>query len=259
MQKVSSKRWILTILLAILAILAVLAYWWVNRPKSDPAQSALATADQVTKLGNYEQALADYTRVIQSGKDLARAYEGRGNVYTLTRHFDEALQDYTTSLSYERSAQVLTERCNVYRVLSDNKRAMEDCTAAVQLDPNNVDTHISLAALYLQEKDLSSARSEVDKAMKIDPKSDKAYYMLSQIETQAGELDKAIAALTQCITLDPTNPTYYWDRGFIYLGTGKPDLARTDMEAVLKYGNPEKDGNLLLQAGSTLHAMGVNP
>ncbi len=260
MQNIHAKRGVFIIVLAIIAIASGIIYWRLTPgTSSDPNLSLLATADQLTLAGNYDQALADYTRAIQSGKDLARAYEGRGNVYTLTRHFNEAVQDYTTSLSYQSSAQTLTERCNAYRVLSNYAKAKADCSEAVQIDPNNLDAHIALSALYLEENDLTNARSEFNQAIQIDPKSDKAYYILSQIETQAGNLDKAVAALTECIKLNPNNPNYYWDRGFIYLGTGKPELAKSDMESVLKYGNPEIDGNLMLQAGSTLRAMGVNP
>jgi tetratricopeptide (TPR) repeat protein len=226
---------------------------------TEDVQNILATADVYLENGQYREALNAYNRAIQTGKNLGEAYARRGNYYANTRHYDQAVADYTMSLSYEKNSEVYASRCNSYRMLAKINEALSDCNKAIETDPNNVDAYIALAALNLQEQNLTQARDEVGKALKIDPTSAKAYYVLAQVEIADNHGDRAVEDLTKCIELDPTNPIYYWDRGYIYYSSGKIDEMKSDMQMILKVGNPNKDGELLLRAGNMLRAVGENP
>jgi len=221
--------------------------------------SVLSTAQKYIQDGQYEQALMVYNQQIQSGKNLDVAYAERGDYYTLTRNFDLALSDYTTSLGIKKSAVVLIDRCNVYQLLSEYDRAITDCTEAAKLDPMQADADIVLSLIYVDQNQLDQARTSINLALQIDPQSAKAYYVLSQIEINSKNLDKAVDDLTKALQIDPTNVTYFWQRGFLYLSLAKIDAAKADMNSVLKYGNPNVDGQVMQQAGSELRALGENP
>ena len=61
--------------------------------------------------------------------------------------------------------------------------------------------------------------------------------------------------LTKGIEISPTQPKYYWERGFLYYVAGQVTKAKEDMQKVLDNGNPETDGELLLNAGSLLKSL----
>jgi tetratricopeptide (TPR) repeat protein len=215
--------------------------------------------DQLLESGQYTKAITSFNSVIAEGGDLARAYAGRGNAYLGLRHFDDAISDYSFSLKYARSADVLAARCNVYRVLAKNELAKSDCEAAVALDPLNVDSHVAFGLLYLDMGNYAKARQEEEMALHIDPGSINAYYALSQVEMDQGQVNLTLNALSKCIELDPKNARWYWERGFIYFSQGQIDLAGKDMQAVLKYGRLDVDGERMLQAGTILRELGKSP
>lgn len=158
-----------------------------------------------------------------------------------------------------RTADVLASRCNALRLLAKPAEAMNDCKEAASLDPNNLDAHLALAMLYLEQSNRDGARTEVSAARDIDPQSAKTQYVLAQIELAAGNYEAASAALTECIGLEPAEPRCYWDRGFIYYSLGKVEEAKQDMRAILEYGDPETDGELMFNAGKLLRTLGEEP
>ncbi len=233
-------------------------------PISEPTEPP-PTVDHVGK-GNellqarrYEQAVDTYSEAIEAGHDLARAHAGRGKAYAGLRRFREALEDYNASLRYERTADVLASRCNALRLLAKPAEAMNDCQEATSLDPNSIEAHLAFAMLYLEQNNHSKARAEVNAAKKIDQESVEAQYVLAQIEMTEGNYEAAVNALSKCIELDPSQPRYYWDRGFIYYSLGKIEQAETDMRAVLEYGDPETDSELMFNAGKLLRSLGEDP
>lgn len=233
-------------------------------PLSEPTDSTPTVdyegkGNELLQARRYEQALHAYDDAIAAGEDLAGAYAGRGRAYAALRRFREAVEDYDASLKYDRTADVLASRCNALRLLARPAEAMEDCEEAISLDSDNVDAHLASALLWLEQNDLNKARAEVGAAEEINPKSAEAQYALAQIEVAAGEYEAAATALSECIELDPSQPRYYWDRGFIHYSLGRFEEAKADMRAVLEYGDPETDGELMFNAGKLLRSLGEEP
>ncbi len=227
-------------------------------PIGEPT-SFLDEGDQLLRFRRYEQAITVYDQAIESSDDLARAYAGRGHAYVGLRRFGKAVSDYTTSLEYNRMPVVLASRCNAYRMLAKFTLAMDDCNEAIELDPNNAETHVALTMLFLEQGNTNQARAEINTARQLDPEYVNAQYVLAQVESAEGHLAAAAIALSKCIEMDQSQPAYYWERGFIYYSLGKIDQAKEDMRSVLRYGVPEVDGELLFNAGKMLRSLGESP
>jgi tetratricopeptide (TPR) repeat protein len=263
--KLFRKPWI--VIVAATTVVAVLLFLlqfsrfyipWVGQLFSNPGAN-LVEGNRLLESGQYPQAITVFNSAILDGYDLANAYAGRGDAYRNLRRFDEAIDDYTTSLKYVRSATVLAARCSVYTALAQFDLSRSDCEAAISLDAQNVDARIASGLLYLELGDSVRAYEEVETAIQIDPRSVNAHFALSQIETSRGDLNMAVTAVSKCIELDPKNARWYWERGYLYFLMGQTDLSGADMQAVLKYGKPDVDGELLLRAGTMLHQLGVSP
>lgn len=224
-----------------------------------PVVDSVGQGDNLLQARRYEQAISAYDGAIEAGDDLGRAYAGRGKAYAALRRFRAAVEDYDASLKYDRTADVLASRCNALRLLAKPAEAINDCEEATRLDPDNTDAHLASAMLYLEQNDLEKARAEVTVASELDPKSVQSQYVLAQIEVTEGNYEAASAALSECIALDPAQPRCYWDRGFIYYSLGRIEEAKADMRAVLEYGDPETDGELMFNAGKLLRTLGEEP
>jgi tetratricopeptide (TPR) repeat protein len=224
-----------------------------------PIHGPVETGNQLVSEGKLEEAFAQYNTAILNNTDLAAAYKGRGNVFTQWRRFSEAANDFTTSLNYNKTAEVLVSRCNAHRMLAKPEAALKDCNEAIELNPELDDAYLALAMLRLDQGDTAEAEKMVNIALDINPHSANTYHMLSQIRLIDGDMDGAIESLTKSIEIDPNQPQYYWDRGFTYYMTGDIDLAKEDMRQLLEVGLPERDGELLLRAGTLLTSFGETP
>lgn len=257
-------------LLGITAIVVVIGYALTRLPslqgggaarENTPVatQGAVDRGNQLASEGKLEEAFAQYNTAIQNNTDLAAAYSGRGNIFTQWRRFAEAANDYTTALQYNKTAEVLINRCNANRMLAKPEAARQDCSEAIQLNPEMADAHLALAMLNLDQGNTAEAETAVQTALEINPDSATTYHVLSQIKLIEGDMEGAIEALTKSIEIDPNQPQYYWDRGFTYYMTGQIEPAKEDMRQLLEIGNPERDGELLLRAGTLLTSFGETP
>ena len=238
---------------------ALTALPWFRAQSQNSSTADLDKGDLLIESGQYSQAVDVFSHAISQDGDLAKAYAGRGNGYLGLRRFDAAIADFTISLKYARSANVLSARCNAYRIVKKYEMAQSDCEAAIALDPKNSESHIELGVLFLDLGRYAQARNEIEAALQIDPSSAKAYYALSQLELEQGHSSLALAALSKCIVLEPMKARWYWERGVIYFSQGEIDLTGKDMQAVLKYGNPDIDGELMLEAGTIMREIGKSP
>jgi tetratricopeptide (TPR) repeat protein len=224
-----------------------------------PTQGAVETGNQLASEGKLEEAFAQYNNAIQNNTDLAAAYSGRGNIFTQWRRFAEAANDYTASLQYNQSAEVLISRCTANRMLAKPEAAEADCNEAIELNPELGEAYLALAMLKLDQGNSTEAEEAVQAALEINPESATTYHVLFQIHLINGALDEAIETISTSIELDPSQPQYYWDRGFTYYMTGQIEPAKEDMRQLLEVGNPERDGELLLKAGTLLSSFGETP
>jgi tetratricopeptide (TPR) repeat protein len=248
----------LVILIGAFLILYYIILPAFNLRPGSPGQD-VELPSEIQSSSDLEKSLAEYTAAIDRGDGSASTYSGRGAILMQLRQFRDAIDDFTKSLEYELDADVLSSRCNAYRLTANFNSAREDCKTALNLDENNVQAHIAYAMLLVEEGQFAGAREQAEAAIELKPDSSEALFALSQVEMADGDPKAALDALSKCIEVDITDPTCYWHRGFLYSSLGQIDQAIEDMKAVLKYGDPEIHGQLMLEAGTVLRQYGVDP
>jgi tetratricopeptide (TPR) repeat protein len=75
----------------------------INLLKNDTKNTNLASVynnrgNAYSELGNYEDAIADYTRAIRIDPDYASAYYNRGIEYKNLKNYEDAIADYTRAI-----------------------------------------------------------------------------------------------------------------------------------------------------------------
>ena len=100
----------------------------------------------------YEDAAIHFDSMVRKSLSPALAYFGRGNAFLGLRRFDEALRDFTKSLEFERTPEVLASRCNTFRIYTKYDEALRDCLEALELDPENADALLSTIFLYIDQQ-----------------------------------------------------------------------------------------------------------
>jgi tetratricopeptide (TPR) repeat protein len=88
------------------------------------------------KKGQYEEAIRNFTDVINVNSEASDAYLGRGNCYKYMKYFDLAIEDYNKAIEINQCyAEAYYNRAVVYRLLGNNDKAQEDYCKAIQIEP----------------------------------------------------------------------------------------------------------------------------
>ena len=217
--------------------------------------------------GADQRAIADYTALIDFDSQDAAAFLERGLAFYGQALTDRAIEDYTTALQLRPDyVQAYSNRCIAYldkklyhRAIADCSRAIEldlepnlrwayrnrglahgnsgdhgqaieDFTAAIQIDPQFADAYVGRGWSYSQQGHYEQAIQDYSSALRIKPRHALAYNNRCLVHRRAGQLDRAIADCTRAIELDLGNELHwaYTNRGWAYLDKQLYGLAIAD-------------------------------
>lgn len=224
---------------------------WEHRGDSNQALQDLTTAIQVQPenpdylfqrgrirfhVGDQQGAIADYTQALRIEKTFSDAYVNRGTARAQLGDEEGAVQDYTTALDMTDDPRVRAfaylNRCLSLSNLQEHARALEDCTEAINLRPNNSLAYENRGLVKRRLGDQQGALQDFTIAIHIDPSNPEAYYNRALTRQDLGDLEGAIEDLDRTLALDPEHPFAYYDRGLLYVAMGETDQAIADFEQV---------------------------
>ncbi|MCR4377543.1 MAG: tetratricopeptide repeat protein [Rhodospirillales bacterium] len=149
-----------------------------------------------------------------SGLNKAVIHFKRGNAYSITGLYGEALRDYDEAIRLHHNyAFAYYNRARIYMELRQYPRAIQDLDAAIRLEPRaSLALHNrGLTHLWMGERSL--ALRDFDAAIRHNPDNIDALFSRADVHVLNGNFKLAIEDLTQTIRLNPDNAKYYLFRG----------------------------------------------
>ena len=179
------------------------------------------------------------TAIINSGRErgrnLAIAYNNRGDGYWEKNDFDRALADYDQAIRVDKSyATAYVNRGLVWRDKGDLDRAITDYTQAIRLNPKSAFAFNNRGLAWRFKGDLNRAIADYGDAIRLDPNYALAYQNRGNAWRDLGNLDRAIADYGGAIRLNPTNAALYGDRGYVLFFKGDFDHAVADYTEAIR-------------------------
>ncbi len=195
-----------------------------------------------TFLDQHEQAIEDYTQVIQIDPldaCIYCAYNNRGANYFDLGHYDQALSDYNQAIQIDpQRALAYTNRGILYQKLDEHEKAIADFKQALQADPADINAYLNLGDVYISIDKKEQALDTYTQAIKADPQSVNAYIKRGVLYISLGKPDLGIEDFNQAIKIDPLSVDAYNNRGAAYIGLEQYDKALADINQALKI-NPQ--------------------
>jgi tetratricopeptide (TPR) repeat protein len=185
-------------------------------------------------VGDIQGALKDYTEALDADATLVNAYMNRGSARAEWGDDQGAIQDYTQALALEpdlaTQAAAHLNRCLSYSNMEQQREALEDCTTAIDLQPNYGLAYENRGLVRRRLNDFQGAIQDYNIAIQIDPTSPHPYYNRGLARQDLGDLTGAMADLSKAIALDPEYLFAFYDRGLLQARMGRPEQAITDLE-----------------------------
>ena len=192
-------------------------------PKSDEAKAAEAAEAYYnrgfayTMDGEYTQAIADYTQVIQLKPDYAEAYNNRGVVYANQQNYTQAIADYTQAIQLKLGdAEAYYNRGKAYTNQQNYTQAIADYNHALKIEPDDAEAYYNRGVVYDNQQNYAQAIADYTQALKLKPDFAEAYYNRGVVYDNQQNYTQAIADYTQALKLQPDNTYAYYNKARIY-------------------------------------------
>lgn len=150
-------------------------------------QASRERGDDWRRKGDFEQAIAEYTRALEISARDPESFFGRGRSYHEAGNIGKAIDDYNEAARLQpRWSDVYKLRAHARFAQGSLDLAMADLRRAIEYDPKDVDYLTALGLLRLYTGDNDVARSNLSRALqfKEDPE---AMLLLYIARTQNGE------------------------------------------------------------------------
>jgi Flp pilus assembly protein TadD len=157
-----------------------------------PYYVAFLGGEKFYRDGEYDKAIAEYSRCISLKADYAEAYASRGNAYRKKGDVSRAIEDYSRAIRLKSTfAEVYNYRGFLYAQGGDYRRAIEDYTQAIRYKGDYADAYFNRAHAHgeLGNWDLSIA--DYTQVIKLEPRNWAAYNQRGKAWDNKGDRVKA--------------------------------------------------------------------
>lgn len=199
------------------------------------AAKHLGNGTQFLRKGQYHQAIAELTQAIHIEPEYAEAYVKRGRAnYNLAR-YNEAIDDYTHTISRKRYiVDAYSGRGDVYRAIGDIQRAITDYSASIKKRKNAL-VMSKRAQSYIETGKIEEALTDYNYIIKRRPSAiayynrGTAYYQRFLLSDELDEtIEHALSDFHKAVELAPNFALAYLSRGDIYGHLGQQESKKAD-------------------------------
>lgn len=207
--------------------------------------------------------------------------EGRGKALSLAEHFpefvqaltpllrsarlsaDDAYNLITSSYDYERhqSGQLLEQGIKLYpndvrfygtrgiwNIWVDNKKAIDDLTRSINLDPKDPIMLFIRGITYTELKEYEQAVADYTHVIELEPSWAFTFRSRGAAYSNLGQYEKAIADFNRAIEIEEQDASAYSNRGIAYNSLEQYELAISDFNRAIELD--PKDANAYFGRGS---------
>lgn len=182
--------------------------------------------------GREEDAIKEYTKVIEMDSGYAAAYNNRGLIYRNLGRREEALEDYNKAIELNPNyVYAYNGRGNVYKDLGRSEEALKDYSKAIELDPYYTNAYNGRGNAYRNLSRYEEALEDYNKALELDPDYVYAYNNRGNAYRDLSRYEESLKDYNKAIQLDPKYRNAYLNRARTYSAIGEEALAEADRKA----------------------------
>jgi tetratricopeptide (TPR) repeat protein len=188
-------------------------------------------------LGRLDEALADYTDVIEEDPHYAEYHFDRAALLRRLGRDDEAMAEYETAMRLSPPfPELYYNRGDLRSARGDDEGALADFGYVLEIDPGYVDAYINRAAILLGIGDRSAARRDLTAGLAVAPGDPHLLCLLARLEADEGHRDDARAAADAAVRSGPGLPEAWATRAGLAFDDGDPAGAVADLTRAIELG-----------------------
>ena len=193
-------------------------------------------------LHDCEEALAGYTRAIESDPQNPEAYFQRALEKAALQRYEEAISDHDRALILSPgNPEIYMRRGSAKSILGRLDSALEDHEQALRLDPLDAEAFAHRGATRAQLGRHKDAIADFDQALCLGPDNPQYYSMRGSSLAHLFRYEEAIADYDSAIRLDPEDAFAYQGRGAYKGELGLNEEAIADFDNAIRLNPSDPD------------------
>ncbi len=198
-----------------------------------------------TSLEQWDNAITDFTRVIEMDSKYGWGYVDRGVAYQHTGQWDKSIDDFSKAIEINTlDFDAYAGRALSYGVLGQYNKAITDFSRALQINPKYSKGYSNRGLTYANLGYFDKAIADYSKAIELDPGYKDALSNRSLAYGRLNQWDNAIADGFKAIRIDPQNAGLYDKVGYFYLAKGDYDHGELQFRKALELDSKSFDSLL---------------
>ena len=195
------------------------------------------------RAGDFDQAVGDFSKVLELKPDFARAYEARGMTEDDRGNRDKALADIDEAIKRDaRVWQFLYSRAVILRADGDTDAALRDLDAASDLDPEAANIPLMRALVLADKGSYAAAREQINRILAEGRGGASARYARAAVAFEEGRLEAAEEDADRALELDGDFAAAHMLKGRILEERGDNAAARARFNKALSGAADSFDG-----------------
>jgi tetratricopeptide (TPR) repeat protein len=204
-----------------------------NLGSEDKAVTYAMLGETYLRLGEADEAIANFDNALRLRPDDGRALGGRGLGYSRNGNQDQAREDLTAAVKLTSGAPlILMYRGQFYARNGDTDLALADYDEVIRQEPNAIGGYFSRAKLYEEADQFDKAISDMNAVVRIQPTAF-SYRWRCFVLTFADRLTAAMTDCEKALIKAPNDSTALASRGFIFLKLGQDSKAAEDFNRAI--------------------------
>ncbi len=205
--------------------------------------------------GDLNQAIKKFGEAIALDTNNDMAYHNRGFAYEQMGNFEQAIEDYSQVIALRPTVRAYYERGLCYGISGQEQQAIEDFNHIISLESDHTLAYANRAVAHRSVGNLEQALKDLDKAIELKPEDDAFYHDRGLTCAQLNKLSQAIEDIDKAIELNPQNADYYCSKGFVFSFFGIPEPAIENFEIYLDREPQALNRQEVLQEISQMRAL----
>jgi len=224
-----------------LSILFLAFLFFSNSLFAQSPKKFFKTAETFKESGNYQDAIDNYTKVLELDPNYVKAYVSRANVYVKLNKAEDALADFErASILEPKKEEHSYNAAKLALELKQYENAIKFSNKAIALDKKMLTAyHVKIRSLYYIDK-YDEALETANKAVDVK-RNFGTYYDKAEILFAKKEYKKSQDFYQLAISKDPNEITGYIGIANAYFEQGMYDQAVNSANSALRHDQRSKD------------------
>lgn len=191
------------------------------------------------ELGQYSDAVAEYTRGIETAPRMVALYMNRAKAYEKLRRLSEAAADYDTALRIDRNAaDVYMSRGVMLLSHGDPGRSVKDFSKVIELEPSWTGPYFNRGVAQFRLGDNLAAERDFSIVLQRNSSDAGAYLNRGRARAALGRADAGLD-FDRALAIEPEWGGGWFARGQFFDANGNREAANQDFLRAYELGYPD--------------------